>query len=166
MCKKTISKNNRDHFIELNIISQLKNLIQRDDFIEEIKYPSETEKKTKRNIEDIYDGGHYRNLFSEINTSITNLSFVFNTDGVPAFKSSNTSVWPIFLMVNELPYRMRTSREFMLLAGLWCGQTKPVMNLFLSPMMESLDILQNGVQCQNHLFRGFLHCMSCNECCT
>jgi hypothetical protein len=32
---------------------------------------------------------------------------VWNTDGVPIFKSSGFSIWPIFLIINELPYHLR-----------------------------------------------------------
>ena len=31
-----------------------------------------------------------------------NLSFTFNTDGAPLFKSSNVSVWPIYLVIKRI----------------------------------------------------------------
>ena len=31
-----------------------------------------------------------------------NVSFLMNTDGVPVFKSSAYSFWPLFLLINEL----------------------------------------------------------------
>lgn len=37
-----------------------------------------------------------------------NIFFSFNTDGVAPYKSSNKqNVWPIFLVINELPPRLR-----------------------------------------------------------
>ena len=37
-----------------------------------------------------------------------NISFSFNTDGVAPYKSSNKqNFWPIFLVINELPPRLR-----------------------------------------------------------
>ena len=36
-----------------------------------------------------------------------NLSFIISTDGVPLFKSSHKSVWPIFLVMNELTASVR-----------------------------------------------------------
>jgi len=36
----------------------------------------------------------------------SNISFILNTDGVPVFRSS-FSFWPIYLIINELPYKMR-----------------------------------------------------------
>ena len=32
------------------------------------------------------------------------ISVIFNTDGIPVFRSSGFSFWPL---INELPYRMR-----------------------------------------------------------
>ncbi len=35
------------------------------------------------------------------------ISLVLNTDGVAVFKSTNFSVWPLLLMINELPFHER-----------------------------------------------------------
>ena len=63
-------------------------------------------------IKDIYDGSEYSKLCEpgsflckELNPA--NLSFTINTDGVALFKSSSTSIWPIFLAINELPPHLR-----------------------------------------------------------
>lgn len=34
-------------------------------------------------------------------------TFTLNTDGVPVFKSSGYQFWPLYLVINELPYQMR-----------------------------------------------------------
>ena len=36
-----------------------------------------------------------------------NVSLLLNTDGVSMFKSSNISIWPIWLVINELPPHIR-----------------------------------------------------------
>lgn len=57
---------------------------------------------------DVCGGALYKELVS--NHSHTLRSFVtltFNTDGIPVFKSSKYAFWPMFLVVNELPYKMR-----------------------------------------------------------
>ena len=74
-----------------------------------LKHKNQRVKQSTFHIEDIYDGEHYRNL-SANNRPLSakyhnNISFVLNTDGVPIFKSSKTSIWPIYLMINELPYK-------------------------------------------------------------
>lgn len=40
-------------------------------------------------------------------TSQGNLTLVMNTDGVQLFKSSTVSMWPIWIMINELPVTLR-----------------------------------------------------------
>lgn len=60
----------------------------------------------------IYDGTEYCQLskrggFLCPTTNPANRNIVLNTDGVPLFKSSETSVWPIFLVTNELPANIR-----------------------------------------------------------
>lgn len=32
-----------------------------------------------------------------------NSSFSLNTDGAPLFKSSSVSIWPVYMLVSELP---------------------------------------------------------------
>ena len=76
-----------------------------------------------------------------------NISFTFNTDGAAVFKSSKVSVWPIFLVINELPYKLRMKRENMILASLWFGSQKPAMGTFLKPFQHSMKHLYNGIEC-------------------
>ena len=55
-------------------------------------------------LNDIYDGEGYKessNLLSA--SSCLNISFTLNYDGAPKFKSSNTQIWPVQLIINELP---------------------------------------------------------------
>ena len=53
---------------------------------------------------DVYDGALYRALIKdEFLSNKNNVSFTLNADGVPVFKSSSFSLWPIYLQINELP---------------------------------------------------------------
>lgn len=57
---------------------------------------------------DVYDGKMYQHHVSMgFLSRKSNISLMFNTDGVPVFRSSNFSFWPLYLLINELPYRMR-----------------------------------------------------------
>ena len=56
-------------------------------------------------------------------------SLTWNAYGIPVFKSSRYSIWPIQCMINELPPHLRSKN--ILLTGLWFGATKPKMNTFL-----------------------------------
>lgn len=66
-------------------------------------------RKGKNNCySDIYDGEVYQNQMSAgFLADKRNISVIFNTDGVPVFKSSGFSFWPLYLFINELPYKTR-----------------------------------------------------------
>ena len=60
---------------------------------------------------DIYDGLMYAEHsncsgFLDKRANPANVSFVLNTDGVSLFKSSCKDIWPIFLVINELQWRV------------------------------------------------------------
>ena len=63
-------------------------------------------------ISDIYDGLQYAHHtkpggFLDKVVNPVNISFIINTDGVALFNSSTVSVWPVFLVINELPCYVR-----------------------------------------------------------
>lgn len=51
-------------------------------------------------IVDVYCGKEYRKHSSL--TSPNNISLTLNTDGVAIFRSSKCSLWPVWLVINEL----------------------------------------------------------------
>uniref|UniRef100_A0ABD2VUC2 DUF4218 domain-containing protein n=1 Tax=Trichogramma kaykai TaxID=54128 RepID=A0ABD2VUC2_9HYME len=74
-----------------------------------------------------------------------NLSYTFNTDGCKASDNSKASVWPIYLMLHDLPSYLR--QKFMIVAGLWVAKSEPYMNVFLQPFIEQANHLsQNGFE--------------------
>ncbi len=56
-------------------------------------------------------GDLYKELMSSSSNSSCNtmITLTFNTDGIPVFKSSNYSFWPLFLVINELPFNIRSA---------------------------------------------------------
>ena len=67
--------------------------------------------KTTHCMSDVYDGVEYKKLsvpggFLSCEFP-ANVSFCMNTDGVALFKSSQTEIWPLWLVINELPANMR-----------------------------------------------------------
>lgn len=56
-------------------------------------------------IKDIHGGKKYKEL--QEFTSQRNLTLSVNTDGVQLFKSSTVSMWPIWIIINELPISLR-----------------------------------------------------------
>ena len=118
-------------FLEIPLIHQLQTMFSRSGFPGDLQHRFRRKKKFANNIEDVYDGEVYQKLIKQgILQSENNFSFIFNTDGVPVFKSSKISIWPLLLVINELPYRKRMATENMLLAGLWFGEKMPAMWTF------------------------------------
>lgn len=106
--------------------------------------------KNKDNvIRDINDGKYYRHFVKDLSLSDQNnyITVVFNTDGAPLFKSSSYLIWPIYIMVNELPISVRGTE--LLLVGLWFGKCKPEKNVFLKPFIEDMNKLsETGIRCK------------------
>ena len=175
--KDLTAKGGTCYFIEIPIINQLQTMFSRSGFYNDLQHRFYRKKQALENIEDIYDGGLYRSLVSKgILSSGNNISFIFNTDGVPVFKSSKVSIWPLYLIINELPYNKRFTRENMLFAGMWFGEKKPAMWTFLKPFHQSLSNMEQGVTfsvygvgnitCQGVLLGGTCdlpaRCLVCN----
>lgn len=165
-CNKNVS-----YFIEIPIIAQLRALFKRPGFYDKIaNYRFNRKKKNVDNLEDIYDGLIYKKLVSEGFLSCkSNVSFTWNTDGVPLFKSSKFSIWPFFLSINELPYDDRIKKENVVLAGIWFGLHKPVPNLFMGVFRDSLKKLFKGVDFKINKketvkCRGMIICGTCDLC--
>ncbi|KAH6946775.1 hypothetical protein HPB50_015240 [Hyalomma asiaticum] len=64
------------------------------------------------------------------------LTITLNTDGSPLYKSSNSSIWPIQMVLNELPAAVRNKN--VILGGLWYGRKHPNMRLFLEKFLDSM----------------------------
>lgn len=65
------------------------------------------------------------------------------TDGVPVFKSSNFSMWPLYFVINELPYALRMKMQNVIFAGLWFGScSKARYETFLRPFWNILKKLE------------------------
>ena len=56
--------------------------------------------------QDVYDGKEYKK-HGQFLSSSSHISFTLNTDGAQLFSSSTVSLWPIWLVINELPPQVR-----------------------------------------------------------
>ena len=76
-----------------------------------------------------------------------NVSFTLNTDGVNKYRSSKSgSIWPIYLIINELPKEYRFKIEYMIPAMVYCDKDKPNMLTFLKPLINKMnDWYINGI---------------------
>ena len=110
-------------------------------------------------ISDIYDGKEYKKHGEFLNQA-SHVSFALNTDGVALFRSSKVDIWPVWMVINELPRNKRYSelspccskcllcmynilprfqKRYMLLAALWYSADDPYMNTFLRPVIDDIN---------------------------
>lgn len=98
--------------------------------------------KIADNESDIVNSSVYKQLKEQNVIGINDITLTWNTDGVSLCKSSKLSMWPLQVCINELLYRIR--RNNIMLCGLFYGNTKPNMNVFLEPFAkELLDLYIN-----------------------
>ncbi|XP_046332208.1 uncharacterized protein LOC124115320 [Haliotis rufescens] len=161
--KSLLASSSKSFFLVFPLYHQLRSFFKNQTFVSGLGHRFHRQKKNARNYEDIYDSNVYQQFvvndgpLSEKHPY--NISFTFNTDGVPLFKSSQMSMWPVYLMVNELPFKQRKSKTNMLMYGIWFGSTKPCMSTFCEPLQASLsDLETNGVQVEVNGESVICHC--------
>lgn len=131
----------KSFFLELDLKNQLRNLLQQSHIIKGLEEVFNRRRYDDGTINDIFDGNMYKKWDSPngLLNGRYNLSYTFNTDGCTTGKSSTSSVWPIYVMLNELPINMRSRN--MILVGLWVDEHKPNMNIFLQPFVNQANEL-------------------------
>lgn len=96
-------------------------------------------------MSDIHDGAVVRSIRAINSNPIVTLTM--NIDGVQLSKGSQSSIWPILLVINELPPKIRFDVENLILAGVWPGPSKPSrdqIRLLYRPLIDELRYLENG----------------------
>ena len=89
----------------LSIEQQLKELLKQADIQQAIR--ENKNKSTTGVISDISGGVGYKTAVSSLGQVDADvLTLCFNTDGALLYKSSHVNLWPVFLVVNELPPKM------------------------------------------------------------
>lgn len=74
------------------------------------------------------------------------VGLVLSSDGVPVFKSSKGSLWPVYLMVTSIPPHKRAKVENLLIAALWHGHVKQKMDVLLQPILDNIaDLSRRGI---------------------
>ncbi|XP_018018926.1 uncharacterized protein LOC108675428, partial [Hyalella azteca] len=150
--------------------SQLNGLLQVLNFHHpEDNFPSDSRTllKTKSSIEiDKFDRGKFKYFGiangiqeqfrdSEILTLFANecpIELSFNIDGLPLYKSSNISFWPILGVIDR-------TDNFPFVVAIWCGKSKPDCREFLEKFsLELKDLLINGL-----VFKGSHFCVKVSK---
>lgn len=96
--------------------------------------------------------------FSKINQPIS-ISININIDGVPLFRSSNKTFWPILFNIHEYP-QIRA-----MAIGVFYGPTKPsTVGVYLSPFVDEIQpILENGIIVNGHQINVKIRCFICDS---
>ncbi|XP_049528985.1 uncharacterized protein LOC125947754 [Dermacentor silvarum] len=155
-CAMATSVNSASFFVLLDVPSQLRKVLK-NRTIRDLTRPL----STSSSFSDICDGELYRDFVSATADNGHRISLTLNTDGTLLFSSSNTSIWPIQLLVNEVPAMQRANK--LVLAALWFGKNKPDMDLFLDAFLETMDDLsEKGFMLEHEgqakLFRAYCIC--------
>lgn len=128
-------------FVSFSIRDQIKDVLQRSD----VNINLNGHINVDNVIRDIYDGEIYQSLKRE-DICGNALTITFNTDGVNLFQCITGSLWSIFFTVNEIVPSQRFKPENVFLAGLWFGNTSPIMNVFFKPFVtELVDLTKSGI---------------------
>ncbi|KAE8737582.1 hypothetical protein FOCC_FOCC016954 [Frankliniella occidentalis] len=130
-------------FVSLSIEAQLQKFFKDDHFVNSLTCYRFERTSTPGVYSEIYDGAVYKQFSAEggILASPYNFSFTFFTDGVAYGKSSNKTIWPIYLTVNELPYFERS--RYFILAGVYAGPKDPNELYFLKPFVDAMNRLSS-----------------------
>ena len=125
----TLTLENGTFFVTVSLGDQIKHILE--STTSELRRNASTD----QSMTDVQDSVLYKSC--NINDS-NDLTLTWNTDGVPLFKSSLRSFWPVRCMINELPYEI--SRKHMIISSLWFGAGKPnihaQMTLFVDDIKE------------------------------
>jgi hypothetical protein len=103
-------------------------------------------------MNDVYDSEFYQNFIQKETKLVRSISLSLNTDGVQTHKSGK-GVWPIFGLINELPYHERIKKENILLLGMW-NDSKPNMSLFFQPLVEFFQKNSFDLKIENTILKN------------
>lgn len=137
-CGSVINFTEDNYFVSFKIEKQIKKIFQ--------EYSDEITEFLSEECEN--------NLISDVVSGLVSkrirkncqkyLSITFNSDGVSLQKSNTSSLWPIQLLCNFLPPKLRYRRNNIMIAGLYYGKHKPNFTDFLRPLGEEITELQTS----------------------
>ncbi len=143
-------------FVTLSVKDQLNALLKNESIASLLKERLDGIDKivNPASVKDITDGHLYKMKRRDLALKKHDITATFNTDGSPVFNSSKSSIWPIQLVVNELPPKLRW--QHVIVAGLWYGPSHPNMQMFLQAFVQEFEPLSsNGFQ---WVYQGITYC--------
>ena len=102
-------------YYHLDIDNQIRKIMSK------VKESDLGKKSCDGDLVDITDGELYKNLLASEDCNLfknkSAFSLTLNTDGISPYKHSNLAIWPVYLVINELPLETRFSIDNTILAG-------------------------------------------------
>lgn len=149
-------------FILINPSSKIKRLLEDNETYYEYVMKH---RKYDGTIRDIFDGKCYRSFVKNLpeQERYSYVTTIFNTDGAPRFESSQFSVWPMYLQINEIPIDVRFKN--IIPCGIWFGRNKPEMSTFLHPFTEMMNkVSTDGISCsiKDNQINVKVYCLTCS----
>lgn len=110
---------------------------------EELKHKNNANK-----MSDIRDGKLYKKILESVHGNEFRdqlaFSFLLNTDGISPMKKSKLTIWPVYLVINELPLESRFCVDNIILVALSVAEQKPNFHIFFNEIVTQLSILELG----------------------
>ena len=139
MCSKAFDKahavKNGHFFVYIPIREQIKEMLESGFVESHLVDPA----RSRDAVIDSVDGLMYRSSNPDRVPNLETLTLTWNYDGLPVYKSSGASLWPILVQINELKPDVR--KEQVLLCGVWYGPRKPNWLTYSKPFLEELRSL-------------------------
>lgn len=146
----------RKVYVYRSIIQSLKAMMGRKNFLEKCDLWRSRPKNNAQNfMADIYDGKLWQDMTTIDGRPFlalpNNLCLSLNVDWFRVYKHSPYSAGPIYLVILNLPRHERYKEENIILAGIIPGPKEPKehINTFLSPLVQDLQRLYEGVTFKN-----------------
>ena len=128
-------KNENIYFFTLDVIYQIKSIINRNNIRENL-----IKNKMKilgQKLKTCTDGSLYQDYLAKIKYDLT-ISLCLNTDGAPMINSKGFSLWPVIGKIIELPDNIGESFENLIFIGLWLDNEKPCYKTYMSKCVASI----------------------------
>ena len=93
-----------------------------------------------------------------------NCPFTLYTDGISLFDKSNLSIWPIYMVFNNIPYKYRYNLSNICIVGIYFGNSKPDMQvLFKKVFNPHLNVLNTLFFYRNMTIKFIFKFLVCDK---
>lgn len=127
--------------------------IKKDDFFVYLSLQQQLEKIIQTHFKEIMQ---YDNQNGQCRTNANVWTLLMNTDGVSIIKSQTASLWPILLICDFLPPKIRFKDENIIVVSLYHAKGKPDINEFFRLLAEEFSDLSKGVFINGKIFKFFI----------